>query len=281
MIIRENKAKLSKAKLSKKLGCSRQSLYYKKKLPTKDLVLKTRIEQTMGENPAYGHRRVALDLCINKKRALRVMNKFGLKPYRRRGSKPDKRDDHNKPSSIYLNLIKNFCPIRPNIVWVGDFTYIPFLGGFIYLATIEDLFTRKVIGCNISTSHKKELVIGALENALANVGGAPLYHHSDQGSEYDSTEYLNLLKREQVKISMSKKASPWENPHKESYYSGFKLDLGRTDQFETTGELVDAIYQTIFYYNSKRIHTKLKMPPQKYTDLYYLKMNKLTRRQLV
>ncbi|MCX6809336.1 MAG: integrase core domain-containing protein, partial [Candidatus Berkelbacteria bacterium] len=120
----------------------------------------------------------------------------------------------------------------------------------------------------------------AFRNALVNVGKAPLYHHDDQGSEYDSNKYLGLLKRENIQISMSKKASPWENPHKESYYSNFKLDLGHTDQFETLGELINAIYQTIYYYNNKRIHTKLKMSPQNFLEQYNLK-NKLMCRQLV
>jgi len=280
MIIGENQTRLTKTEIAKKLGRSRGSFYYKKILPAKDLLLKESIKKVMSEHPAYGHKRIAMELKLNRKRILRVMKKFDLKPYRRRGRKPNKKDDQNKIPSIYPNIIKHFCPIRPNVVWVADFTYIDFQGMFIYLDTIEDRFTRQVVGYNIASRHTEELVCGAFENALMNVGKAPLYHHDDQGSEYDSNKYLGLLKREKVKISMSKKASPWENPHKESYYSGFKLDLGSTDQFETLGELINAIYQTIYYYNNKRIHTKLKMSPQKFTEQYYLK-NKLTCGQLV
>lgn len=281
MIAKEKQTRLTKTEIAKKLGCCRASLYYKKKLLEKDLLLKEKILETLAENPAYGHRRVALDLSINKKRALRVMKKFNLKPYRRRARRPRKPGDQNKPPAIYPNLIKNLCPIRPNVVWVADSTYIPFQGTFVYLATIEDRFTREVVGFNAGRAHTKELVCGALARALSNTGQAPIYHHSDQGSEYDSKEYLDLLKRENIQVSMSRKASPWQNSHKESYYSGFKLDLGRTDQFETLGELINAIYQTIFYYNNKRIHTRLKTSPQQFTNQYYLKMSKLTRRQLV
>lgn len=280
MIIKENKNRLTKTEIAQKLGCSRGSLYYKKTLPSKDLGMNETIKKVMSEHPAYGHKRIAMELGLNKKRILRVMKKFDLKPYRRRARYPNKKNDQNKTPSIYPNLIKYFCPIRPNVVWVADFTYILFQGIFIYLATIEDRFTRQVVGYNIASRHTEELVCGAFENALVNVGKAPLYHHDDQGSEYDSNKYLGLLKRENAKISMSKKASPWENPHKESYYSGFKLDLGHTDQFETLGELINAIHQTIYYYNNKRIHTKLKMSPQKFIEQYNLK-NKLTCRQLV
>ncbi|MDP3014770.1 MAG: IS3 family transposase [Candidatus Subteraquimicrobiales bacterium] len=280
MIIKEKQTRLTKTEIARKLGCSRGSLYYKKKIPSKDLQMKEEIRKVMKDNPAYGHKRIAMELKLNKKRILRVMNKFGLKPYRRRPKKPNKPDDQNKQPTIYPNLIKYFCPIRPNVVWVADFTYIYFGGIFIYLATIEDRFTRKIVGFNIGSRHTKELVCAAFNNALRDCDQAPTYHHCDQGSEYDSTEYLDLLKRENIKISMSKKASPWENPHKESYYSNFKLDLGHTDQFETLGELINAIYQTIYYYNNKRIHTKLKMSPQRFIEQYNLK-NKLTRRQLV
>jgi putative transposase len=280
MITKDNKIKLTKTEIAKKLGVSRSSLYYKKKIPAKDLQMKEKIEEVMSKHPAYGHKRIAMELKLNKKKILRVMKVFGLKPYRRRSRKPNKPDDQNKQPSIYPNLIKYFCPIRPCIVWVADFTYIDFQGTFIFLASIEDRFTRKIVGFNISSRHTKELVCVALNNALRTTGRAPIYHHCDQGSEYDSKEYLNLLKRENIKISMSKKASPWENPHKESYYSNFKLDLGHPDQFETLGELVNAIYQTIHYYNNKRIHTKLKMPPQNFLEQYNLK-NKLTCRQLV
>lgn len=280
MITKDNKIKLTKTEVAKKLGVSRSSLYYQKKIPTKDLQLKEIVLRVMKDNPAYGHKRIAMELSVNKKRILRVMKKFDLKPYRRRPIRPNKPDDQNKKPSIYPNLIKNFCPIRPNIVWVADFTYIHFQGSFIYLSTIEDRFTRKIVGFNISSKHTKELVCVAFNNALQTTGQAPIYHHCDQGSEYDSIEYLNLLKRENIQISMSKKASPWENPHKESYYSNFKLDLGHTSQFDSIGELINAIYQTIYYYNFKRIHTKLKMSPQNFLEQYYLK-NKLTRRQPV
>ena len=280
MITQDNKIKLTKTEIARRLGVARGSLYYKRTLPARDLRVRDAITQVMSDNPAYGHKRIAMELELNKKRILRVMKIFGLKPYRRRAKKPNKPDDQNKQPSIYPNLIKYFCPIRPDIVWVADFTYICFQGAFIYLATIEDRFTRKIVGSNISSRHTEELVGAAFNNALRGVGRAPLYHHCDQGSEYDSMEYLNLLKREKIQISMSGKASPWENPHKESYYSNFKLDLGHTDRFATIGELVNAIYQTIYYYNNRRIHTKLKMSPQRFTDRYYL-INKLTRRQLV
>ena len=263
--------KVTKKELAASLGVSRSSLYYQAKRPALDLELKSQIESVMVDNPSYGHKRVAIELKLNKKRIRRVMKKFDLKPFRRRPRKPNKKDDLNKPPTKYQNLIKYFCPIRPNIVWVSDFTYIEFQGRFIYLATVMDLFTREIIGWNIGRFHNKELVIGALLNALAKAKSPPFYIHSDQGSEYDATDYTRLCETNGIQVSMSKKACPGENAFQESFYSTFKLDLGNTDQFEILGELVEALHLQIHKYNNKRIHTTLKMSPKQFREQYILR----------
>lgn len=268
-----NDFKLTKKALAQKLGVSRASLYYQKKRPIVDEEVKMQIESVMTDNPRYGHKRIALNLKLNRKRILRVMKVFNIKPYRRRAQKPRKKADEGKAESKYQNLIKGFCPIRPNVVWVSDFTYIKYRGRFIYLATIMDLYTREIIGWNISRFHNQELVLGALTDALKrNQNIPPLYFHSDQGSEYDSEVFTNFLENLKTQISMSKKASPWENGFQESFYSEFKMDLGDQNRFESLGELIEAIHQTIYYYNNQRIHTKLKMSPadfkRKYLQIY-------------
>jgi len=260
--------KVTKTELAVTLGVSRSSLYYQPKRPALDLEIKSQIESVLVDNPSYGHKRVAIELKLNKKRIRRVMKKFNLKPYRRRPRRPFKKDDLNKPPTKYLNLIKNFCPIRPDIVWVSDFTYIEFQSRFIYLATVMDLFTREIIGWNVLRFHNKELVIGALLNALAKAESSPIYIHSDQGSEYEASDYIILCETNLIQVSMSKKASPGENAFQESFYSTFKLDLGRTDQFETLGELVEALHLQIHKYNNKRIHTTLKMSPKQFREQY-------------
>lgn len=259
---------LTKKALAKELGVSRSGLYYKRKREAVDEEVKLQIEAVMTDHPRYGHKRIALKLKLNKKRIRRVMRKFGLKPYRRRINKLRKKADEGKTPTKYLNLIKEFCPIRPNMVWVSDFTYIKYQGRFIYLATIMDLYTREIIGWNISRFHNAELVLGALQDALDKTQVIPAYFHSDQGSEYDSTAFINLLINLKIQISMSKKASPWENGFQESFYSEFKMDLGDPNRFESLGELVEAIHQTIYYYNNLRIHTKLKMSPVDFKDKY-------------
>lgn len=270
MMINSPKNKLTKTELAESLGISRSTLYYHPKRPILDLELREQIEVVMSKHPSYGHRRIALELQMNKKKIRRVMRKFSLKPYRRRIKSPVKPEDLNKPTCLYQNEIKVILPLKPNYIWVADFTYLEWQEGFVYLATIMDLFTREIIGWNISLNHDKELVLEALNRAFQTTQTAPTYHHSDQGSEYESTEYINELETRKIIISMSKKSSPWENAYQESFYSQFKLDLGRIDRFETLGESIEAVYQTIHYYNTERIHTSLKTSPIKFKNQYLL-----------
>lgn len=260
MAIRKTSPPKSKKELAKQLGVSRQSLYYQPKLPAKDLKLKADIEAVMTDHKAYGHKRISLTLHINKKRVLRVMKLFNLKPQRRRKKGPEKPKDIGQTQMNIPNLVQGTIIDAPHNVWVSDFTWLPYYGRFVYLATLEDVFTRQVVGWEVSTRHNADLVAQALLNAL-NTHPAPHIAHSDQGSEYRSQLYLNLLNSSGIKPSMSEKASPWQNGHQESFYSGFKLELGHPECYLTLGELIEAIAHQIHYYNTHRIHTALKCPP--------------------
>lgn len=273
------KKTMTKTALAQSLGISRQALYYQHKKPAKNQLIKKEIEKVLGNHPAYGHKRIAMELGMNKKKIRRVMKIFNLKPYKRRVKRPPRYDDLNKIPAVYNNEIKNLCPIKPNVIWAGDFTYIKFQNIFIYLATIIDVFTREIIGWSVSAKHDRFMVLEAYEMAKARTNTIPLYHHSDQGSEYDSIEYINQLKGDEVIISMSAKAHPWENGFQESFYSNFKLDLGWTNQFESLPELIEAIHLQIHYYNTKRIHTKLKTQPQTFRENYYLKILTISKPQ--
>jgi len=268
--------KLTKTNLARELGISRQSLYYQPIKPWQDLITKMEIEGVLVKHPAYGHKRLALELRLNKKKVLRVMKKFALSPYKRRVKRPSKQNDLGRPPAIYTNLIKQLLSICPNLIWVADFTYIRFQGKFIYLATVMDIYTREILGWNISGSHDQGLVRTALEMAFMRTKTKPRYHHSDQGSEYEAYDYVKLLEERGIKISMSHKGSPWENGYQESFYSQFKLDLGLPEQYLTWGELIEAIHLQINYYNQHRIHTSLKTTPIKFREQYYLKMLLLT-----
>lgn len=179
MAIKELAPKQSKAELARQMGVSRQSLYYKLKMPEKDLKLKAEIEKVLSKNKVYGHRRVADDLIINKKRARRVMKLFGLKPQRKRKwKKPEKPLDQGQEPMTIPNLISGLVIDAPHHVWVSDFTYLPYFNKFIYLATIEDVFTRQVVGWEISLRHNTDLAAKTLLNAL-NYYAPPKIIHSE------------------------------------------------------------------------------------------------------
>jgi len=252
---------LTKIDLAKQQGISISSLYYKPIKPDQDRILKNQIEHVLAQHPSYGHRRIAIELKVNKKKIRRVMRLFDIKPYRRRGRRFRKIKDY---STIYPNLLQSIpFPEKANQIWVSDFTYIPFHSKYVYLATILDIFNRKVVGWSLLTSHTVQLTISALIDALEK-NGRPDILHSDQGSEYKSKTYTGFAKSFGINISMSHKGCPWENGYQESFYSQFKIDLGDPNRFKTLGELSAVIYMQIHYYNNQRIHLKLKMPPNQF-----------------
>jgi putative transposase len=231
----------------------------------------------MQENPSYGHRRIALALKINHKRALRIMQKFNLNPELYR--KKNKFNYHN-PQLVKdgKNLIKKLSPISPNYIWVTDFTYLRYKKTFIYLATVIDIFTRQVLAWNMSLKHDRQLTQAAIEEALKQ--GKPEYLHSDRGAEYNHKELKTLLLQNGIKHSRSDKSSPWQNSWQESFYSQFKLEFGGTAKYQSYEELIEAVAKQINYYNNKRIHLSLKMSPKQYYGNYKAKKAALLSKKM-
>lgn len=254
---------LKKAALARRLGLARSTLYYRSKKRALDEEAKVQIEEVLASNPSYGHRRVALELGWNRKKAKRLMKKYGLKPKLRRGQRWQKKGDRGLVPANYPNLVANWCPIAPNVVWCADFTYLKVRDSFLYLATVIDGYTKEILGFALSRRHNRQLVSHATTEAIEGRGKPPRYFHSDQGAEYQSAEHLSLLETMGVAVSMSAKSSPWQNGYQESFYSQFKLELGALRQL-SDDEIVERIYHQIHYYNRLRIHTALKMPPRQF-----------------
>jgi len=248
-------------KLHEVFGISKSSLYYKSKKYGEDLKVKEKIEQVWNDFPSYGHKRLSTALKLNKKRILRVMKKFSIKPYRRH-KKPFKRSMVSVYDK-YPNLLTTTPLTKINQIWVTDFTYLWYKNRFIYVATVIDIYNREVIGACILTNHSGALVVQAVVSALMN-HRRPDIIHSDQGSEYTSEIYTEFCNSSGIQISMSDKGSPWQNGYQESFYDKFKIDLGDPNRFESLGELVFEIYRTIYVYNTNRIHTVLKMSPREF-----------------
>lgn len=193
-----------------------------------------------------------------------MMRIFSLKPPRRKSSFYTTRSTGHH---AYINLIKGFVPTKIHQLWCSDLSYIKFQGKFWYLATIVDIFTRQVVGAQMGKYHNSELVLTTIKMAITNTHSVPQIFHSDQGTEFMAKCCTDYLESKGTKISVSDKASPWQNGYQESFFGKFKDEAGDLNRFDTVGELIEAIYQQIHYYNFERIHTALKMPPAVYAKL--------------
>ena len=167
--------------------------------------------------------------------------------------------DSNHSFRIYPNLTKNLNVTRLNQLWVSDITYIRLPHGFAYLATIIDVFSRKCIGWALSKEIDTVLTITALDmaiNARWNMGLLDLIHHSDQGIQYASDSYIEMLNQFGIKISMSKKGNPYDNAFAESFNKTLKVEEVYINEYETYEEAYKNIKHFIeLVYNKKRIHS--------------------------
>ena len=260
---------VTKTLIARRVGGYRGYLYYKPKKPERDWIIKCRIEEVLRIHPSYGSRRLAIALHLNRKRVKRVMNLFGIKPYRRRGKRWRKT---RNIKVIYPNLLLANHPLYPNHIWTADFTHVNCKNKIVYIATVLDLYTRRIVGVAVYTTHAVQLVVSALMSALHS-NARPTIFHSDNGSEYNAEVFINALTTVGIAISRSAPGCPWENGYQESFHSQFKVDLGDPNRFNTLGELVYTIYQTIYTYNHTRIHSALKMPPVQFAQRAALSFN--------
>lgn len=228
------------------------------------MLLKGHIEDVHKTHPSYGHKRVALELKLNHKKVRRVMKKYGMKPPRgkRKNNFCTKSIKHRK----YPNLIKDLLIAYENQVWVSDTSEFKFHGSKWYIVTVIDICTRQVLGVSIGKHHNSELVFSSIKVALNLTNTNPEIFHSDQGTEFMAEKITTFLEGLGTQISASDKASPWQNGYQESFFGRFKEEFGDVNRFETIGELLEEMYHQIHYYNTKRIHTSLKMPPTVYAN---------------
>ena len=248
--------------LAHALGLSRSTLYYVSRKEQTDWALKARIEAVLREHPAYGSRRIGQALHRNRKGIQRVMRRFGIRPYRRRGRKWHKKWPL---AVIYPNLLTTTIPAYRGHVWAADFTELWYRGRWVYIATVLDLYVREVVGCAISLRKGAPLTLQALGNAVL-THPRPTIFHSDNGREYEARAFVALLQELGIRISRSHPGCPWENGYQESFYDKFKVDLGDPNRFRSLGEFVAEIYRTVWVYNNTRIHSALKMPPKLFIE---------------
>ena len=278
--VHDEHPEMSIERLCELMGVSR-SWYYKRPCAEekahKDVALRDAIERIVLEFPGYGYRRVTAALrregwSVNHKRVLRIMREESLLCQLKRRFVPTTDSAHSL--GRYPNLIKDTRIDGLDEVWISDITYVRLPTTFCYLAAILDAYSRKCVGWHLSRFIDTHLTLSALEMALAARRPAPgLIHHSDQGVQYASSEYVLRLEEADAQISMTAVGNPYENAKAESFFRTLKMEevyLKDYRTFEEAQENIGGFIEEV--YNQKRLHSSLGyLPPVEFEALHALK----------
>jgi putative transposase len=269
--------------MCKVLDVSRSGYYKWRKTPPSERKkqreeLSKRIQYHYDDNyglygsPKITHLLRQEGLLVGQKTVGRLMKERGLRSRATRKFRVQTTDsNHNMPVGPNL-LNQQFSTKAPNKVWVTDITYIRTREGMLYLASVMDLFSRRIVGWAIQERMTVDLVNQALDAAYTAKAPKPgLIHHSDRGSQYASKEYRAKLKGYKMTCSMSRKGNCYDNACIESYHSILKRELVYLTKFKNKKEARQRIYWYLeFFYNRKRIHSYLGyMSPDRFEQLYY------------
>ena len=219
----------------------------------------------------YGSPRIHAELKdqgvkCSKNRVARIMREAGIRSRIKRKFRVTTHSRHSFPVAPNL-LNQNFEVNESNEVWVADITYIHTREGWLYLAVVMDLFSRRIIGWSMNCHLSRRLTLDALEMAISNrsdIKGA--IHHSDRGSQYASTDYRKVLKEHDIICSMSRKGNCYDNAVMESFFHSLKVEWVHRHRYLTRQQAEDSIFYYIeIFYNRKRRHSFLNhMNPHQY-----------------
>jgi putative transposase len=211
----------------------------------------------------YGSPRIHAELaargepcCVNT--VAKLMRQLGIAAKTKRKFRCTTDSNHDRP--IAENIVdRQFEPEAPNQVWTADITSIPTREGWLYLAAVEDLYSRQVVGWSMSERIDSRLVVDALEMAVSRrLPGEGLVAHSDRGSQYASEHYRRLLASHEITCSMSRRANCWDNAPMESFFASLKKELVHDEDYATRAEARSSIFEYIeVFYNRVRRHSSL------------------------
>jgi transposase InsO family protein len=252
----------------------------------RDMELRDAIQRIALEWPCYGRPRITAELrrqgwTVNPKRVYRLMREDNLLCVRRRQFLITTDSNHGR--KIYPNLARDLVRTGVNQLWIADLTYIRLREEFVFLAAILDAFSRRVIGWALDRHLDDELTLSALRMALAHrAPSAGLVHHSDRGSQYASRDYIELLAAHQIRVSMSRRANPWDNAACESFMKTLKYEEVYRNEYRDLAEARAAIGKFLeTVYNQKRLHSSLGyLPPAEFEAQLTAQNAEAARRQL-
>jgi putative transposase len=211
----------------------------------------------------YGSRRIHAELRAGDQgcsvnTVAKLMRDNGIRAKTARKFRCTTDSNHRLPVADNV-LDRRFDPEAPNEKWVADITYIPTCEGFLYLAVVEDLYSRRVVGWSMADHLESRLVVDALEMAVKRrLPGEGLLAHSDRGSQYASEHYQLLLAKHGIECSMSRRANCWDNAPMESFFASLKKELVLDADFATREAARAAIFEYIeVFYNNQRLHSSL------------------------
>ncbi|KAE8561525.1 transposase [Paenibacillus polymyxa] len=217
----------------------------------------------------YGYRRVKVwlnriyGIHINHKRVRRLMGELGIKAIIRR-----KRPYYGKKEAYVISgnhLNREFKADQLNQKWVTDITYLIFNGQRLYLSAIQDLFNNEIVAYQISRRNDLSLVLDTVKKARKRQDARGVLLHSDQGFQYTSRQYTNLLKRYGIQASMSRKGNCWDNACIENFFSHFKTECFYLHAFHSAQQVEHAVQKYIHFYNHERFQEKLNnLTPYEY-----------------
>jgi putative transposase len=230
-----------------------------------DAALLAHISSVYAEHRgAYGWPRIWRELIkrgirAGKQRVQRLMQAQGIRARGKRRFRVTTTDSrHDLPIAPNL-LNRNFTPAGPNQAWSGDITYIATEEGWLFLAVVIDLFSRKVVGWSMRPDMHRSLVIDALEMGLfqRRPEKGQLIFHSDRGSQYASDDFCAVLDRYGVIASMSRKGNCWDNAVTETLFGSLKVERLHGERFETIRQAKDTVLAWLLWYNRQRMHSTL------------------------
>ena len=244
------------------LGLHRSGLYYEPAGESaENLLLMRLLDRQYTRHPEQGVRRMTLHLRdqgheVNVKRVRRLLRQMGLEAFypRPRLSLPD------PVAGRYPYLLKGLKVMRPNQVWCADITYIGLPDGFAYLVAIMDWFSRYVIAWELSNSLESAFCVAALERALASQR-CPEIHNTDQGSQFTSAEWIGLLERRGIRVSLDGRGRAFDNIFIERLWRTVKWEYVFLREHETMGALRKGLGGFFDYYNHERWHSALENQP--------------------